>query len=120
MTTKKGPPLNPQISVRAPLARVTCAHSETSGDIYVPTPILPSFVAEQRLIGKGTGRLSISVLLLCWLGAQVACQTSAQAQVQIPTPNPPPSAGLLNDWLRQQSPGFEPWDIGGQVRGRFE
>ncbi len=31
-----------------------------------------------------------------------------------------PSAGLVNDWLRQQSPVFLNWDIGGQVRGRVE
>ena len=26
----------------------------------------------------------------------------------------------MNDWLRQQSPDFEPWDIGGQFRARLE
>ena len=43
------------------------------------------------------------------------------AVMAAPGPQPaPPSAGLLNDWLREQSPGFSPWDIGGQLRGRFE
>src|SRR5687767_2858714 len=28
--------------------------------------------------------------------------------------------GLLNTWLRQQSPEFTKWDIGGQFRARFE
>ena len=39
-----------------------------------------------------------------------------------PAPSPPPakSAGLINDWLRQQSPSFTNWDIGGQIRARFE
>src|SRR2546426_98894 len=32
----------------------------------------------------------------------------------------PPSAGLFNDWLRSQSAEFNPWDIGGQVRARYE
>lgn len=37
------------------------------------------------------------------------------------TNTPPPiSAGLVNDWLRQQSPDFGPWDIGGQFRARLE
>lgn len=30
------------------------------------------------------------------------------------------SPSLLNDWLRKQSTSFTPWDLGGQVRGRFE
>ncbi|HVY72170.1 MAG TPA: alginate export family protein [Verrucomicrobiae bacterium] len=33
---------------------------------------------------------------------------------------PPPSAGLLNDYLREQSPDMKAWDIGGQVRLRYE
>ena len=33
---------------------------------------------------------------------------------------PAPSAGLLNDWLREQSPFFNPWDLGGQFRARLE
>lgn len=31
-----------------------------------------------------------------------------------------PSAGLLNDWLRDESPVFNPWDLGGQSRARLE
>jgi hypothetical protein len=30
------------------------------------------------------------------------------------------SHGLLNDWLRDQSPVFDPWDSGGQLRGRYD
>jgi len=33
---------------------------------------------------------------------------------------PAPSPGLLNDWLRQQATGYNSWDIGGQVRARYE
>ncbi len=35
-------------------------------------------------------------------------------------PMPARSAGLLNDWLRSQSDGFDPWDLGGQSRVRYE
>lgn len=31
-----------------------------------------------------------------------------------------PSAGLANDWLREQSPSFSNWDFGGQIRARME
>ena len=30
-----------------------------------------------------------------------------------------PSAGLANDWLRQQDPVFNPFDLGGQFRARY-
>jgi hypothetical protein len=33
---------------------------------------------------------------------------------------PPPSAGLVNDWLRDQNQAFNPWDLGGQFRARLE
>jgi hypothetical protein len=49
-------------------------------------------------------------------GAPLSSGTSAGAAYP-PTVS---SAGLLNDWLREESPAFEAWDIGGQVRGRFE
>ena len=32
----------------------------------------------------------------------------------------PASAGLLNDWLRHGSESFNPWDVGGSVRLRYE
>lgn len=45
----------------------------------------------------------------------------ADAAVAPAKPPPaPPSAGLLNDWLRSQSPDFQPWDLGGQLRARQE
>ena len=46
--------------------------------------------------------------------------TPAPQPQATPTPAPTPSAGLLNDWLREQSPAWNPWDIGGQVRLRYE
>jgi hypothetical protein len=44
------------------------------------------------------------------------------AQTNNSTITIPPVAGpgLLNDWLRQESAEFNSWDIGGQVRGRYE
>ena len=33
---------------------------------------------------------------------------------------PVPGVGLINDWLREQSPAFSAWDIGGQFRLRYE
>lgn len=46
---------------------------------------------------------------------------SAQ-QIATPTPAAKPliSAGLLNDYLRDLTPALTNWDIGGQVRARFE
>jgi len=35
-------------------------------------------------------------------------------------PKPPASAGLLNDWLRTQSDSFKAWDVGGDIRVRYE
>jgi hypothetical protein len=32
----------------------------------------------------------------------------------------PPSAGLLNDWLRSEFPAASAWDVGGQFRIRYE
>ncbi|MBI5388637.1 MAG: alginate export family protein [Verrucomicrobia bacterium] len=37
-----------------------------------------------------------------------------------PAAKAPPSAGLVNDWLRQQSAAWAAWDIGGQFRARYE
>jgi hypothetical protein len=35
-------------------------------------------------------------------------------------PAPPVSAGLINDWLREQSAAARAWDVGGQFRARYE
>lgn len=45
---------------------------------------------------------------------------SVTAVLNAAPPPPAPSAGLVNDLLREQSGGFTNWDIGGQVRARFE
>lgn len=36
------------------------------------------------------------------------------------TAKPTVSAGLVNDWLRQQSDAMSAWDVGGQIRMRYE
>lgn len=52
--------------------------------------------------------------------AQYQPVATANATSGTNTAPPVPSAGLLNDWLREQSLVFDPWDIGGQVRIRLE
>lgn len=53
--------------------------------------------------------------------AAIATCYSANAQTNAPAAPPPgPSAGLVNDYLRQQSDVFNPWDFGGQFRARYE
>ena len=47
--------------------------------------------------------------------------TPAAAADRDAKPSPPAaSPGMLNSWLRQQSPAFDPWDLGVQLRARFE
>src|SRR5512140_2261534 len=51
------------------------------------------------------------------LSAQIApagVGTSASASTMAA-----PNAGLVNDWLREQTPFFEPFDLGGQFRARY-
>jgi hypothetical protein len=56
------------------------------------------------------------VLAAAW----VACVPLLLAQAGAGPSTTPPSAGLLNDWLRERSQRFDAWDFGGQVRVRFE
>jgi len=60
---------------------------------------------------------------LSTLTAGIVCLTPfalAIAQSAAPTAAPPASAGLVNDWLRPQNDAWKAWDLGGQVRLRFE
>lgn len=52
--------------------------------------------------------------------AQQAPPPPATAETTNNAAAPAVSAGLVNDWLRQQSPDFDPWDFGGQFRARLE
>ena len=68
---------------------------------------------------KTKHRILFGSLLLLLLAPAVSGQTP-QPQAA-PTPSSSgASAGLANDWLRRQSPGFRAWDLGGQVRLRLE
>jgi hypothetical protein len=56
--------------------------------------------------------------------ALLSATATGFAQTTTPTPakpaKPPASAGLLNDWLRDQFPEAKSWDVGGQVRLRYD
>ena len=56
------------------------------------------------------------------LAAAIALnQSSLAAQTNaVLAPPPAPSAGLINDLLRKQSDAFTDWDLGGQVRARYD
>lgn len=46
--------------------------------------------------------------------------TAAHASDYSPTKPVRPSAGFVNDWLRKDNPSMAAWDIGAQVRLRYE
>src|SRR5437870_5827301 len=50
----------------------------------------------------------------------LAITASVYAGDYSPTSPVRPSAGLLNDWLRKDNPYMSAWDIGTQVRLRYE
>lgn len=50
-------------------------------------------------------------------GAEPAATTTPASATP---PKPAASAGLANDWLREHNQSLTPWDIGGQVRARYE
>src|SRR5436190_8833447 len=50
----------------------------------------------------------------------LAITASVYAGDYSPTSPLRPSAGLVNDWLRQDNPYMSAWDIGTQVRLRYE
>lgn len=50
----------------------------------------------------------------------LAFSAVAQSQSPVPSPAATVSAGLVNDFLREQSPALTNWDLGGQFRARFE
>src|ERR1039458_5621826 len=66
--------------------------------------------------------------MLCALAATLAVESvTISAQTTKPSVGPPgaasspspASAGLVNDWLREQARYFDPFDLGGQFRARF-
>ena len=50
----------------------------------------------------------------------LAVVTTASAQSYVTSPAPPPSPGLFNEWLRQQDLYNSAWDVGMQLRLRYE
>jgi hypothetical protein len=50
----------------------------------------------------------------------LAVATTASAQNYFTSPAPPPSPGLFNEWLRQKDMNNAAWDVGVQVRLRYE
>src|SRR5437867_2091816 len=67
-------------------------------------------------------RLSVSLLLaaLNALAQPVEKPDGESPAAPPPSGKPVVSPGLVNEWLRQQSPVFNPWDFGGQFRLRYE
>jgi hypothetical protein len=65
------------------------------------------------------GQLATGLALTLITHSTLAAETPPIA-AGAPPKTAAPSSGLLNDWLRQQSSGFESWDIGGQARVRYE
>ncbi len=62
-----------------------------------------------------------SRILLGFLACTASLATFAQQTVSVtPAAKPAPSAGLLNDLLREQYSALTKWDIGGSARGRYE
>src|SRR5262245_13908937 len=62
-----------------------------------------------------------SMLFGICLCMSVEAQTTAPyaAQATAASPQMASSAGLVNDWLREQNPALDVLDLGGQFRGRY-
>ncbi len=63
--------------------------------------------------------LSKTILTTALFIAALSAANPASAQTNQPAKTGA-SAGLLNDWLRKQSPDFKAWNIGGQFRTRLD
>jgi len=65
--------------------------------------------------------LGCASLVLCATQPSTAAEPQAAASAPAPAkPAVTADPGLLNTWLREHSPDFTPWDLGGQARARFE
>ncbi len=62
------------------------------------------------ILGSG-----LALALVFSVGAQDKPAAAAAA-----TAKAPDRAGLANDWLRAQSSDFQPWDLGGELRLRYD
>jgi len=82
--------------------------------------LVPSLATGQPHAQQSALCLSLCLTLCLILGiGQINAQQSATTS-PAPSQPAPKSAGVINDWLREQSPGFTNWDFGGQFRARFE
>lgn len=59
-------------------------------------------------------------VVFCWPFAAAAQSAAGPVAPSGVTPAAGKSAGVLNEWLREQSGAWAAWDVGGQVRVRFE
>lgn len=73
----------------------------------------------QRVVRVVWRRIGFSVLMGAGL-TLASCAFSQTNKPAAPATAATVSPGLVNDWLRKQSPGFKAWDIGGQFRLRYE
>ena len=64
-------------------------------------------------------KLRSTLAMLALASAPLAAETPNPAPATPPASQPQPSAGLANDWLREQTPFFDPFNLGGQFRPRF-
>ena len=64
-------------------------------------------------------KLRSTLSMLALATAQLAAETPNAVPAAPPASLPQPSAGLANDWLRQQDPFFDAFNLGGQFRPRF-
>jgi len=88
---------------------------------FLMQPTFPKLVASRR----SAALLALMLTTAC-LNAQTppptAGSVSAASTTPLGAPAPPPapaSPGLFNDWLRQQDPLFNDFDLGAQFRARY-
>jgi len=83
-------------------------------------PIIFSFVLGPPSLMNLTGVFASLALAANSFAQQIASPEGKSPVALPPSDKPVVSPGLLNEWLRQQSGDFSPWDIGGQFRLRYE
>lgn len=72
-----------------------------------------------RLKSKRNPLPSSTVALLALASTSALAQTTGTTAASPPANSPPQSAGMANDWLRQQDPLFDNFDLGAQFRARY-
>src|SRR5258708_40075714 len=74
------------------------------------------------LVKKPIKTVPLAISLTLTSGVFAPADPPAGKPGDIPAPGAGPAftPGLVNEWLRDQSPAFKPWDFGGQFRARYE